>query len=89
VYGRLVDREGLRAFAERDWEAVEASKGAYHARRHRENRDAAFALGQALWQHARRMRPERPDVRERDADLAHHVKVKQALERADHAVARR
>jgi hypothetical protein len=85
-----VDREALRAFAGRDRAAVDASKRAYHARRHREgDGSAGFLAGQALWQHARRLRPEWPDSRERDKDLAHHVELKRQLDRAAHALARR
>jgi len=85
-YGKVVDREAVRAFVGRDRDAVAALKRAYHAERFRERGAAAgFAAGQALREHARRVRPDWPTSRDRDADLAHHVELKRRLERAAHA----
>jgi hypothetical protein len=43
---------------------------------------ATFEASQALWVHMRRLRPEWPSAEERRADLAHHVALKSAIDRA-------
>ena len=89
-YGACVDPDDVRAFVSRDHAAVEASKRAYHARRYRERGAAAgFEAGQALWEHARRVRPDWPTPGDRDEDLAHHVALKRQLDRATDAFTRR
>ena len=89
-YGACVDPDDVRAFVSRDHAAVEASKRAYHARRYRERGAAAgFEAGQALWEHARRVRPDWPTPHDRDDDLAHHVALKRQLDRATDAFTRR
>ena len=85
-----MDPDDVRAFLSRDHAAVEASKRAYHARRYRERGAAAgFEAGQALWEHARRVRPDWPTPHDRDDDLAHHVALKRQLDRATDAFTRR
>jgi hypothetical protein len=85
-----VDREAIRAFVERPWRTLEALKRAHHARRFRERGAAAgLEAGAALWQHARRVRPDWPTAAERTADLAHHVDQKRHLDRAARAFTRR
>ena len=89
-YGAWVDPDDVRAFVSRDHAAVEASKLAYRARRYRERGAAAgFEAGQALWEHARRVRPDWPTPHDRDDDLAHHVALKRQLDRATDAFTRR
>ena len=85
-----MDREAIRAFVQRDRAAVEALKQAHHARRFQERGAAAgWQAGQALWDHARRVRPDWPTARDRAEDLAHHVELKRRLDRAAHAFTRR
>ena len=73
----------MRAFARRDWERVGVLKRAYHAQRIRgEDPDAGFLLAQRLREHVRGIRPEWPTPRDRADDLAHHLELKEKLERA-------
>jgi hypothetical protein len=44
-----------------------------------------FRIGQALREHARRVRPEWPTEKDRSEDLAHHIECKRQIERAAHA----
>jgi hypothetical protein len=41
--------------------------------------DEALAVGEALRQHVRALRPDWPDPRERDDDLAVHERVSEGL----------
>ena len=89
-YVASVDPDAVRAFVSRDRAAIDASRRAYHARRYRERGGAAgFEVGQMLWQHARRVRPDWPTPRDRNEDLAHHVELKRRLDRAADAFTRR
>jgi hypothetical protein len=81
-----MDREAVRAFARRDWKAIEQAKRRHWAQRFREAGSAAtFSAGQALRDLACRVRPDWPTSRDRAGDLAHHLDLKRDLERAAHA----
>ena len=85
-----MEADAIRAFVGRDRDAVDALKRAHHARRHREQGGAAgFAVGSVLLEHARRVRPDWPTPRDREADLAHHVALKSLLDRVADAFTRR
>jgi hypothetical protein len=43
---------------------------------------ATFEASPALWDHMRRLRPDWPSPDERREDLAHHVTLKRAIDRA-------
>lgn len=75
-----MDADDIRAFARRDWSAVAESKAGFWAERKRAmTPDEALAVAEGLRQHARALRPDWPDIRERDADLALHTRVAEAL----------
>lgn len=75
-----MDPEDICAFARRDWNAVAESKAGFWADRKRAmTPDEALAVAEALRQHARALRPDWPDIRERDDDLAVHARVAEAL----------
>lgn len=83
-------RDDIRAFAGRDWFAVEELKRESRARRAREGDClAGFRAGQALYVHARRIRPDFPNDELRAADLADHVEMKRLLDQASRAIAGR
>jgi hypothetical protein len=85
-----MDPRAVRQFADRDRAPVEASKRTHWARQFRERGpEATLAVADALFAHARRVRPEWPTDREREQDLAHHIELKRSLERAARAVSRR
>lgn len=82
-YTAVVDPKDLRAFAHRDWAAVEAAKKARAAERfRREGPVPLLRAARALFEHARAVNPDWPGARERSADLEHHVKLKRWLDRA-------
>jgi hypothetical protein len=82
-----VNPADLRAYARRDWRAAEIRKREYWAREVAERGPlATFLASQALWEHMRRLRPDWPSPEERRADLAHHIALKHALDRAAGAV---
>lgn len=77
----------MRDYAGRAWHLVAAHKRAYWPRALRERGElATFEASQALWVHMRALRPEWPSAAERAEDLAHHLALKRALDRAAHAV---
>ena len=73
----------LRSFVERDWAAAGTSERDHWAREFaargaRSTLDAA----DALWRHMRTVRPDWPTDEDRQADLAHHIALKRAIDRA-------
>lgn len=81
-----MDRAAIRAFASRDRTEVAAAKAAWWARA---DTEARFRAAHALWEHARRVRPDWPTADDRAADLAHHVRLKSLLDRAGRGIAGR
>ncbi len=75
--------EDLRAYAQRAWHVAEALEQEHWAREVAERgRLATFEASQVLWEHMRRLRPDWPSPEERREDLAHHVALKRAIDRA-------
>lgn len=73
----------MRAFARRAWRAAEASKDEHWAREFALRGPAAtLEASAALWQHMRLVRPDWPTDGDRRDDLAHHVALKRAIDRA-------
>ena len=76
-------REDLRAYAQRAWHVAETLKQEHWAREVAERGPlATFEASQALREHMRALRPDWPSPDERRADLAHHVALKQLIDRA-------
>ena len=72
--------EDIRAFVGRDWSAVAESKAAFWAERKQTmSAGEALAVAEALRLHVRALRPEWPDGRSREEDLAGHARVAEAL----------
>ena len=69
--------DDLRAYARRPWQQ-------HHWARELASRGplATLEASQALWTHVRSIRPDWPTDDDRREDLAHHVDLKQALDRA-------
>jgi hypothetical protein len=81
-----VDKHAIRAFVARDRDLVASLKRDHHARRHLASQGTSgLAAAQALREHARRVRPDWPTVRDREEDLAHHAALKRRIDRAAHA----
>ena len=74
--------DDLRAYADRPWPRVEASKHTHWARELSRDPLATFEASQALWVHMRRINPTWPTEAERQEDLAHHVALKRMIDRA-------
>jgi hypothetical protein len=76
----------LREFAMRERAPVQEAKAQYWAERFRiQGWEANWRTAQELAAYVRRVRPDFPTARDRDEDLAHHVKLKDLLDRAAHA----
>jgi len=85
-----MNREDVRAFVQRDWDAVAASKVAHWADRFRqEGWRPAWDAADALWADMRRVHPEYPDENERTLDFAAHLTLRSRLDRAADAFPRR
>jgi hypothetical protein len=81
-----MDREAVRAFVMRDRDRVAALKRDHHASRYRASGGkSGLEAARALREHARKVRPDWPTARDREDDLAHHVALKQRIDRAAHA----
>lgn len=73
----------LRAYAQRPWDVLAALEQDHWAHELVARGPlATLAASQALWAHMRRVRPDWPTEADRRADLAHHVVLKQAIDRA-------
>ena len=78
----------LRAFAHRAHLEVEQQKREHWVRRSREgDGSATLRAGHALHAYVRQVRPDYPTARDRAEDLAHHVALKQLIDRASRALA--
>ena len=75
-------QEDVRAYAQRAWPRAERLKQEHWAREIAERGPlATFEASQALWEHMRSLRPDWPSPDDRRADLAHHVALKQLIDR--------
>jgi hypothetical protein len=78
-----MEREDLRAYAQRAWHVAEALKQEHWVREVAERGSlVTFEASQALWEHMRSLRPDWPSPEERHEDLAHHITLKQLIDRA-------
>ena len=88
-YNCWVDPKDLRAFAQRDWAAAERGKQQYWADRYR--REGAGPARQAatqLFEHARRLGTIGLES-DRADDFAHHVVIRDRLDRVARALGSR
>jgi hypothetical protein len=75
----------LASFANRDWNALEASKQTHWVtERRRRGVRWCFAVAEGLRRQVARQRPDWPTASDREADLAVHVRVGNALRRVRH-----
>lgn len=75
--------DDLRAYARRPWDLLTALEQDHWAQELATHGPlATLVAAQALWVHMRSVRPEWPTGADRDADLVHHVALKQAIDRA-------
>jgi hypothetical protein len=82
--------DDIRAFVNRDWDAVAASKTAYWAERfQRDGWQPAWQAAGALRSEMRRVRPDYPNAHERALDFAAHLALRDRLDRAADAFSRR
>jgi len=85
-----MDRERVRAFAIRDYEAVAREKAHYWAERiERLGPAEGMRAAELLREHVRAVRPEWPTPDDRAADLAAHVHLCALLSRASRALSPR
>jgi hypothetical protein len=83
-----MDPHDVRAYLERGWTVIEDLDREHWAREFAQRGpDAAMAAGEALREHVRSIRPDWPSDEERRADLAHHIELKLAIDRAAGAFA--
>ncbi|MGH7266516.1 MAG: hypothetical protein ACREMB_16965 [Candidatus Rokuibacteriota bacterium] len=75
--------DDIRAYARRAWDVLAALEQDHWAGELAARGPlATFEASQALWVHMRGVRPDWPTEVDRRADLAHHVALKQAIDRA-------
>jgi hypothetical protein len=81
-YTGPVHDDDVRAYTHRPWHVAAALKQAHRARELAGNPLATFEASQSLWMHMREIHPHWPTDAERQEDLAHHVSLKHAIDRA-------
>jgi hypothetical protein len=75
-----VDRDDILAYARRDWSLVAEAKDDFWITRKRALTAAeVLAVGDELRRHASALRPDWPTPADREADLAVHLRVTEAL----------
>jgi len=85
-----MDAAALRQFARRDWAAAAAAKADHWADEYRRRGpQAARQASTLLWQHARLVQAAFPADADRARDLADHQTLRQRLDVAARALARR
>jgi hypothetical protein len=73
----------VRAYAARGWHLAALLEREHWAREVAERGPlATFVASEALRQHMCQVRPDWPSERERQEDLAHHIALKRAIDRA-------
>ena len=83
-------QDDVKAFATRDWTAVSDADALHWAAEFRERGPVATVeASRALWEHARRIRPEWPTTDDSARDFAEHLRLKRLLDRAAHVFAHR
>ena len=87
-YAAAMDPADLRAFAHRARLEVEQQKRAHWVQRfHEGDGNATLRAAHALYDYVRRVRPDYPTEQDRAEDLAHHIALKQLIDRASRALA--
>ena len=74
--------DDLRAYVRSPWRVAVALKQEYWARELSKDPLATFEASQALWVHMRQIDPDWPTDAQRQEDLAHHLALKRAIDRA-------
>jgi len=77
-----VNADDVRAYARRPWKVLKELEQEHWAREFAERPLSTFEASEALILHMRDMRPDWPTEEDRHADLAHHIALKQAIDRA-------
>ena len=77
-----MDPRDIQAFVQRDWDSVRAAKERYWAERIRKLGPAeGFRIGDELRRQKLALDPDWPSPAEREADLAHHVRLAELFRR--------
>ncbi|HET8773120.1 MAG TPA: hypothetical protein VFP80_04995 [Thermoanaerobaculia bacterium] len=74
--------EDLVAYARRDWAAVEARKRA-HWTAEKLTPEESLRIGDDLRRHVSAFQPDWPSPKDRQSDLATHIRVAESLRRVD------
>ena len=81
-----MDAAHAQAFLRRPWDALTTLEREHWAREFaRRGSAATLEVSRLLWEHMRRVRPDWPSETERREDLAHHIALKSAIDRATRA----
>jgi len=74
--------EDIHAYMDRDWDAVRELKERYWAEaKHTLTPMEALAIGDDLRQQGKALRPDWPNAEQREADIAHHIRISALLQR--------
>jgi hypothetical protein len=84
-----MDRSSVRAYLDRPWALLETDTERHRIEAYRRDPAWAWRTATALRQAVSDANPDWPTTSDREADLAHHVRLRLLLDRASDAIARR
>lgn len=85
-----LDRDTVRAYAERGWDRLEAREREHWAEVYRrDGADAIVRVVEDLRAHMRSVRPDWPSAEERRRDYEHHLELKRKLDIVGRGFSRR
>lgn len=85
----MIDGPSVRANLDRDWGPLEAHTERHRAQAYRRDPTWSWRTAAALREAVVKANPSWPTAADRDADFAHHVRLRRLLDRASHEVTRR
>jgi hypothetical protein len=84
-----LDPAAVRAYLSRDWDRLADDTERHRAEMHRRDPEWTWRVAAALRHQVAIANPAWPSAHDRDADFAHHIHLRELLDRAAHGLRRR
>jgi hypothetical protein len=85
----MIDASSVRAYLDRDWGLLEDDTERHRAAAYQRDPTWAWRTAAALREAVAKANPAWPTPEDREADFAHHLRLRRLLDRASHELARR